>query len=116
MSLPVAGSYLLSRSLVMAYREPPVGRGASMFPGQAALGLMMGDEMLRKYWTVGTAAGLSTFSDRLARLCAASAFVLVQPPVPTVRGPAARLGEALVAPRETASTTTEIVLPSKIFP
>ena len=116
--LPVAGLYLLSLSLVIAYRRPPDGNGAATYrtpPPHTGADRGGGAVKLRRYFTFVTADGVSTFSDRFARLSAALAFVFVQPPVPVVLLALARLGEIPMAPSEAARASTVRALHTRRF-
>ena len=102
--LPVAGLYLPTSPLVTAYRALPAGTGATTFRTRQSP-VAGGVVMLRKWMTLVTAEGLSVFSNRLARLCAAVAFVSYQPGKRGLLLAPARPGEAPNAINDAASAT-----------
>src|SRR5215469_14182006 len=112
--LPVAGLYLATSPLVTAYRALPAGTGATTFRTRQSP-VAGGVVMPRRWMTLVTAAGLSVFSNRLARLCAAVAFVSYQPGKPGPLFAAARLGEAPTAINDAVSAAMVKVLVSMIF-
>src|SRR5215469_15190774 len=116
MSLPVAGLYLLSLPLVMAYRYPLAGSGATMPPAHCPERGYGEETALRRYLTLVTDEGVSSFSARLARLWAALAFVSYHPGGPALACPPARPGGIPVTAKDAASASTATVLPNMISP